>query len=67
MYKFRLINLTLSDEDEAMERKAINEAKKFMENYGKGRQPYVVDLSHYLNTSTPASIAATAKKGENDD
>ncbi len=36
-----------SDREELWIKRAIALSKQFMENYGKGRQPYEIDLSHY--------------------
>lgn len=36
-------------EDAAIKRAMIS-AARFMENYGKGREPYTIDVSHYANS-----------------
>lgn len=37
-------------DDEYKMQRAIRDAVKFMQNYGKGSAPYMVDLSHYENS-----------------
>ncbi|MCM1066404.1 MAG: hypothetical protein NC418_02375 [Muribaculaceae bacterium] len=39
-----------SPKDELRIMRAIKEATEYMNTYGKGRAPYMVDLSHYENT-----------------
>lgn len=40
---------TFTPEEEARARRAIRAANKFMQSYGKGREPYMVDIRHYEN------------------
>lgn len=35
--------------EEARMLNAMEDAIRFMKNYGKGREPYMVDVSHYAN------------------
>lgn len=37
----------LSEEERMLQ--AMAESIRFMKNYGKGREPYMVDMSHYAN------------------
>lgn len=37
--------------DEARMKEAMEEARKFMEGYGKGVRPHMIDLSHYENSA----------------
>lgn len=48
----RLFRFT-TDEDEAI-RRAIDASRLFMSSYGKGRQPYTIDYSHYENSRHPS-------------
>lgn len=47
--KYRL-GWTFTELEEIRMRRAIREANEFMETYGKGRKPYMVDKSHYNNS-----------------
>lgn len=42
---------TFTEREEAMMRKAIRLSKIFMAGYGKGRQPYDIDLTHFDNAT----------------
>lgn len=53
MYKFRLIDLTLSDDEEARVQKTIKDALVFMENHVKVYLPPMANKSHYLNSQHP--------------
>lgn len=48
----RLFRFTAAEE-RAMAR-AILRSIAFMESYGKGRQPYTIDYSHYENSRHPS-------------
>lgn len=43
-----------SDNEERMMVAAMKSSIRFMDSYGKGRQPYTIDYSHYEND--PATI-----------
>lgn len=47
MYKFKIINLTLTDDEVRAENRAIQKANEFMETYGKGQKPYGIDMRFY--------------------
>lgn len=38
-----------TEAEEAAIKRAISNSVKFMQNYGKGREPMLIDLSHYEN------------------
>lgn len=40
---------TFTVADELRLKRAIRDAVRFMESYGKGRQPFMVDKSRYIN------------------
>lgn len=38
-----------NEREERMMKRAVLLSKRFMESYGKGRDPYMVDILHYEN------------------
>lgn len=49
-----LLGWGFSPRDEWLARKAMRGAAKFMQGYGKGRQPRMVDKSHYEQGLQPS-------------
>ncbi len=47
-------------EERAM-RRAIRSANRFMENYGKGDKPRMIDYSHYVNSRPPLDAEDTKR------
>lgn len=47
--KLRTKLVHFTEQEERMIARAIVGSKKYMESYGKGRQPYYTDLSYYDN------------------
>lgn len=45
-------------EERAM-RRAIRSANRFMENYGKGDKPRMIDYNHYINSRPPQEAGDT--------
>lgn len=43
-------------------RRAIRSANRFMENYGKGDKPRMIDYSHYVNSRPPQDAEDTRTK-----
>lgn len=41
---------SFTEDDERRMRKAQTEALAFMRTYGKGRRPYMIDLTHYVHS-----------------